>query len=315
MKIRSIFCYLILATFLLALMPVVLADDVQSPAVIYQTTFSTDPHWTTNNPTTNYWDSTLGMYHFALDPTTGGYSYVPVEYDRGSFKLEYDVIINSIDDNGIFRLGFSGEDMDSTRGPNVVTQFTNAKFGKIIWLHLVTPGNKMVEVNSQNGDTLSSGPKAYDGPTVKYEINKTYHVTTNYDAESKLLSMKVSEKTSGADIWSYFVTAGEDLQGMKRIYIGLKGDYGWNGISQGYIDNVRLTAPSSVTQAPTAAVTAEATPAPTQPTAKITPVKPVSTVPTAYPTATQSPSSPVLSLVAVCIAGICIGVLSLRRRD
>ena len=43
MKIRSVICYLILAVCLLALMPVVHAEDEQSPTVIYQTTFSTDP--------------------------------------------------------------------------------------------------------------------------------------------------------------------------------------------------------------------------------------------------------------------------------
>ena len=130
------------------------------------------------------------------------------------------------------------------KGPIVLTQFTNAKFGQIMWLHLVTPGNKMVEVNSQKGDTLSSGPNAYDGPTVKYELNKTYHVTVNYEAENKLLSMKVNEKTSGKDIWSYYVNTGEELHGMNRIYLGSKGDYGMMGrYAQGYIDNVRLTVP------------------------------------------------------------------------
>jgi hypothetical protein len=313
MKIRSILSYLILAACMLALMPVVHAQDEQSSTVIYQTTFSTDPRWVTNNPSTDYWDSSLGMYHFSLDPTTGGYAYVPVEYDRGPFKLEYDLILNSIDEDAIFRLAFSGTEMDTTKGPNVATQFTNAKYGQIMSLHLVTPGNKMVEVNSQSGDTQTSGPKAYDGPTVKYELNKTYHVTTNYDSENKLISMKVSEKTSGKDIWSYFVNTGEDLSGMNRIYLGLKGDYGWAGKAQGYIDNVRLTATTSITLTPTASVTAETTLAPTMPTAKVSPIKPISTVlPAETP---KSPLSPVLSVAALCIAGLCIVVISLRRRN
>jgi hypothetical protein len=317
MNMRSFIPHLILALCLLALMPAVLAEEEQSSTVIYQTTFSMDPRWTTNNPSTDYWDSSLGMYHFSIEPSTGSYAYIPVEYDRGPFKLEYDLVLNRIDDGATFRLGFSGAEMDASKGPNVLTLFTNAKFGQIMWLHLVTPGNKMVEVNSQKGDTLSSGPSAYDGPTVKYEVNKTYHVTVNYDAENKLMSMKVNEKTSGKDIWSYYVNTGEDLHGMNRIYLGSKGDYGMMGIyAQGFIDNVRLTAPAVVTQAPTAAVTEMETAATTRPTAKATTVKPAGTAPAAVPSETpQSPVSGILAIAALCIAISGIACISQRRRN
>jgi hypothetical protein len=316
MKIRSTLSYLILAICLLALIPALHAQDEQSSTVIYQTTFSTDPRWTTNNPSTDYWDSNLGMYHFSIEPSTGSYAYIPVDYDRGPFKLEYDVILNRIDEGATFRLGLSGTEMDATKGPDVLTVFTNAKFGKIMWLHLVTPGNKMVEVNSQKGDTLSSGSGAYDGPSVKYELNKTYHVTVNYDMENKLLTMKVNEKTSGNPVWSYYVNSAEDLHGMNRIYLGSKGDYGMMNIyAQGFIDNVRLTAPAAATAAPTAVVTEGGNPVTTLPTAKVT-TRPVSMVPTAYPTQTpQSPSSGILPVAALCIAGVCLGIISLCRRD
>jgi hypothetical protein len=316
MKIRTILSYLIIATFLLALVPVVQAEDEQTSTVIYQTTFSTDPRWTTNNPSTDYWDSNIGMYHFSIEPSTGSYAYIPVQYNGGSFKLEYDLILNRLDDGATFRLGFSGVEMDGSKGPNVLTQFTNAKYGKIMWLHLVTPGNKMVEVNSQKGDTQSSGSLAYTGPTVKYEINKTYHVTVNYDDPNRLLSMKVNEKASAKDIWSYYVNTGEDLTGMKRIYVGSKGDYGMMGIyAQGYIDNVRLTAPVAVTEAPTNVITVEETAAAvTQPTAKTTTRKPVTTAPAAAE-ATQSPSSAFLPVAALGIVGICIGLFAIRRRE
>jgi hypothetical protein len=317
MKIQSIIPYLILALCLMAVLPAVQAQNDQSPTVIYQTTFSTAPNdWVTNNPTTDFWDSNLGMYHFAIEPSTGSYAYVPVEYDHGPFTLEYDVILNRVDEGATFRFGFSGTEMDPTKGPSVLTQFTNAKFGKIMWLHLVTPGNRMVEVNSQKGDTLTSGPTAYDGPTVKYELNKTYHITVNYDAETRLLSTKVNEKNTGRDIWSYYVTTGEDLHGMNRIYLGSKGDYGMMNIyAMGYIDNIRLTVPVVATPTPTAVVT-EKTSVTTFPTAKATPVKTIPPVPTSPPSEpTQSPSSAFLPVSALCIAGLCIGMISLRRRN
>jgi hypothetical protein len=317
MKIQSVISFLILVTCLLALAPAVHAED-ESPNVVYQTTFSTDPKWITNNPSTNYWDSNRGMYHFSIEPSTGCYVYIPVEYERGPFKLEYDVTLDRLDDGATFRLGFSGAEMDPGKGPMVLSQFTNAKFGRIMWLHLVTNGNKMVEVNSQKGDTLSSGPKGYyDGPTVKYELNKTYHVTVDYDSANKLLSMKVNEKTSGKDVWSYYVNVAEDLHGMNRIFLGSKGDYGMTSIyAKGYIDNVRLTTPVVAGATPTESVTAEVTPVNTQPTAKTPTQKPVTTMPTAIPAETpQSPSSVVLPVAALGIAGVCMGMLMLRRRE
>ncbi len=315
MKTQTALLCLLAACLLLACVPGVLAEEDQSASVIYQTTFSTDPKWVTNNPSTDYWDANAGMYHFAIEPSTGSYAYIPVNYDRGSFKLEYDVILNRIDEGATFRLGFSGVEMDGTKGPNVLTMFTNAKFGKIMWLHLVTPGNKLMEVNSQRGDTLTSGPLAYDGPTVKYEINKTYHVTVNYDSTSKVLSMKVNEKPSGKDVWSYFINTGEELRGMNRIYLGSKGDYGMMGIyAIGYIDNVRLTTPAKVTPATTAATVVE-TPSTTNPTPKPTTAKPIGTVPPSPPETPESPVSPVVSLAALGIGAACAGYITLRRRN
>ena len=316
MKSRSPAVLIFLALVLAAVVPAVLADD-QNPTVIYQTTFSTDPKWETNNPSSDYWDSSLGMYHFAIEPSTQGYAYIPVEYDRGPFTMEYDVIFNQLDSDAMFRFGFSGAEMDQNKGPMVLTKFTNAKFGQIMWLRVVTPGNKMVEVNSQKGDTLSSPPpNYYDGPTVKYEINKTYHVVVDYDAANEILTMKVSEKTSGKDIWSYFINTDEDLHGMNRLYLGSKGDYGMMGIyAKGYIDNVRLTVP--VTAAVTVPTTAETLSITTNPTPIPTPIKTIGTIATSA--IDETPESPLPAAVPVAAVGIAGAfgyiVRSLKRRN
>jgi hypothetical protein len=124
--------------------------------------------------------------------------------------------------------------------------------------------------------------------------------------------MKVAEKTSGQDIWGYFVKVSQDLHGMNRIYIGSKGDYGMTGIyARGYLDNVRLTVPSSQASA--------GTPAPTFVTTAIT------TLPTPYRQLSRlsartgpcqrdaaSPSSPVVVVAALCIGAL--GLLIIRNR-
>jgi len=314
MKPRTLILCLLVSTYLLALVPLPVQAADPSVNVLYQTTFAADPKWITNNPSLDYWDPGLEQYHFGIEPSTGAYAYIPVAgYDRGAFTLEYDVILNQVDEGATFRLGFSGTEMNPDKGPNVLTEFTNAKYGRIMWLHLVTPGNKMVEVNSQTGDTQSSGPSAYSGPTVKYDVNKTYHVTVNYNTDDNIVSMKVNEKMSGKEMWGYYVTASDDLSGMNRIYLGSIGDYGMMSIyAKGYLDNIRLTVPATVAPTPTATVTPAGTA-----TAPVITKKPTATMPTPYPSATTTPQSPLSGttvIAALGITGLCCG-LFLKKRN
>jgi len=151
---------------------------------------------------------------------------------------------------------------------------------------------------------VEMGPDAYKGPTATYEVNKTYHITVSYDDNTKMLSMKVRELQSGNELWSYFIQAGESMSGLNRLYLGSKGDYGQMNIyAQGYLDNVRLTIPSSgsaVTTTPAGTIPVTTIPATVTPTKKPT-LK--TTVPTPYPTDTpKSPSSGILPFIAL---GIC----------
>ncbi|MCK9632469.1 MAG: hypothetical protein M0R30_12630 [Methanoregula sp.] len=318
MRFKTLILSLLIATCLLVLVspfPVQAAtgDPVK---VLYQNSFSSNPKWVTNNPSSDYWDPGLQMYHFAIEPSTGAYAYTSVSnYDGEPFTFEYDLILNDIDDGATFRLGFSGTDMDPNTGPNILTQFTNAKYGQIMWLHLVTPSNKMIEVNSESGDTQASGDAAYNGPTVKYSLNTTYHVTVDYRKAQRTLSMKVNEKTTGKAVWGYYVNTAEDLRGMNRIYLGSIGDYGrMNIYAKGYIDNVRLTIPADVSETPTTSAPVTTTTVPVVTTKKTTP-RPTTTVPTPSPETTpESPLSGMTTIAALGITGLCCG-LFLKRRN
>jgi len=312
MQLKKIFFLSLIAVCLILMVQPIMAQSGDDQKVVYQTSFDTDPQWTTNNPSNDYWDPSMAMYHFAIEPSTGAYAYKVVDFDRGSFVLEYDVILTNIDNGATFRLGFSDYEMDVNKGPNVVTQFTNAKYGQIMWLHLVTPGNKMEDINSQHLPN-ELGMDAYAGPTVNYALNKTYHVAVTYDDNSKTIGMRVSEKTTGKEIWGYYMNTLENLHGMNRIYIGSVGDYGvMNIYAKGYIDNIRLSAPS--------ATVATTTPVPvsTAPTYAVTPSKTTPkttmTVPTPYPTETQkSPVSLIPALGALGIVTFGLGLKAVRK--
>lgn len=309
----------ILTLILMASLVVLTCAPVQGASggpvtTLYQNSFASNPKWVTNNPSSDYWDPGLQMYHFAIEPSTGAYAYVAVpNYEKQSFTFEYDLILNRVDEGTTFRLGFSGADMNPEIGPNVLTEFTNAKYGQIMWLRLVTPGNKLMKVNSESGDTQNSGDIAYKGPTVKYELNKTYRVTVDYNKPQRTLTMKVNEKTSGQEIWGYYINTVEDLSGMNRIYLGSIGDYGMmNRYAEGYIDNVRLTIPADdVATTSTPAVTVTTLAPTTRPTALPSTVQqtPLPTTETQ-----ESPLAEIPVLLALGIAAVCsVHVLKNRR--
>ena len=167
MKHPRIFLMLMLAAALIVLACPVQADS-GTQAVLYQSTFTADPHWTTNNPSTDYWDPSAEMYHFGIQPSTGNYAYSPsINYNSGSFTLEYDVLLDRVDPGATFRLGFTGDDMDFNKGPNIITAFTTSKDGQIMVLHSVTQSAIQNEVTS----AISS----YGGQTVTYQSQ--YHLS------------------------------------------------------------------------------------------------------------------------------------------
>jgi hypothetical protein len=313
MSIQKLSLGILLTLLLMVLVPAIQAQTVDGKevTVIYQTTFSNDPKWTTNNPSTNYWDPTLGMYHFSIEPSTGGYAYTDVDYSEGPFILEYDVILQRIDDAATFRMGLAGSEMDPLKGPNVLSLFTNAKYGKIMWLHVVTNGNKIIETNSQHAAN-EMGTNAYNGPTANYDLNKTYHITLDYDNDRNVVSMKVAERVTGTVVWSYYVNTWENLRGMKKLYLGSKGDYGQMNIyAVGYIDNVRLSVPVKESITPTETIassftTAIQTPKPT--------TRQTTALPTPYPTDTaKSPSSVILAIGSIGVIAICSGLSRMKR--
>jgi len=315
MSLRTIsLCLLIVACLVMLALPVQAdSDSTPSVKVIYQTPFSSDPRWTTNSPSSDYWDPSTGRYHFKMEPSTGNYAYTTIDNMNGAFTFEYDVTLDRIDDEAAFRMGLTGSEMDFNKGPNVFSMFTNGKHGQIMWLHVVTVGSKQMEVNSQSDDQLTSGPLAYKGPTVKFELNKTYHVATSYDDDTNTITMRVSEKVSGKEIWSYFIKTVENMRDMNRIYLGSRGDYrAMSTFASGHIDNVRLTEPVAVTitSAEATKVPSITTIPPKTPTPKLSTV-----VPTSYPADTPSSPSPgVLAIAAIGIIGVC-GVLAGKKKN
>ena len=293
---------------MLFVLPVSAATTTQDE-VLYQTTFATDPGWTTNSPHSYYWVPEKGVYHYSIEPGNGGNAYIQIpDYPGGSFTLEFDVTPTSTPDGTTFRLGFSTQQMDRTKGTIALSEFTNGKYGKIMSIRAVTPGNRLVEVTSQ---AFSYGKKTgvypsqdttSNAPTVNFVDNHTYHVTLKYDDPTTTLSMQVIDKTAISNLWGYYIDTTDPLRGMNYLVVGTVGDYSTPvGSADGYIDNVRLTIPVTVT------VTS------TPPTTAGTPVT-MSTTPQALKTTIQqtaaapasTTASPIPLIIPLAAAGIAL---------
>lgn len=241
---RYLLIFFLAAGFLVLAVPLVYAETLVRDTVVYETTFTTDPNWITNGPRSYYWVPDKGIYHYAIEPGTGGYAYVGVADAEGSYTLEYDVTPTSTVENSAFRFGYTTKEMDRTTGPVIMSEFTNGKYGRLMWLRAVTTSNKLMEISSQ---AFSYGEKT-GAPTVNFEDNRTYHVVVQFDDQRDMLTMQVADKAKDTELWGYFINTKEDMKGMDRIAIGPLGDYGDNGpVAEGYIDNVRLTFKKTIT--------------------------------------------------------------------
>jgi len=275
--------------------------DTGNQIVLYQNSFATDPHWTTNNPASDYWDPAQQMYHFGMEPSTGNYAYSPpINFDSGSFSLQYDIIIQQMDQGATFRMGFTGSDMDFNKGPNVITAFTNSKYGMIMILHSVTQSAIQSEVTSD----ISS----YGGPTVTYQLNTTYHVEADYNNDTNVVTETVTNKQTNQQLWSYFTPTQSALKGMNRVYLGNVGDYGTMGLfAVGWIDNVQLTA-----SAPATPVTPTPTPFVTQPTYAINQTAEVTKTIAYTPIPTSTKKSSLPELIPLSALGL-VGIIAIIR--
>jgi hypothetical protein len=263
---------------------------------IYQTDFSTNPNWTTNNPTRYYWNSTNEMYHYFVEGGTGGYTNVPVPHDENFslLVLEYDIIPIRTDIDSAFRLDLTGTDLNINKGPSIISEFSNKRDLHTMWLRVITQNSNLKEVGS-----LTS---AYPGETKTFEDNTTYHVTVRYNKDSGSVDIKI--ESNNTPVWGYFLNTDQELLFLDVLAITSVGDYGNIGQSaEGYIDNVDLYMYQQVEPTP-AETTIPSTPIPSLTTVE------TSIPPTEIPITTQAASG----LWIPVTAGLIVGLLSVLWR-
>jgi hypothetical protein len=243
---------------------------------VYSTDFSTDPHWSTNNPATNYYDPAMGAFHYLMRDGSGAYVNVKVPYDGESFTLAFDILPQRTDYQASVKFGLGDDDQVTNQRLTMFTEFENGPYGRLIWIRSIDGQNQRREASSYY--------LSYGRPTVQFTDGIWYHVAMDYRVDSRSLSISVIRRNDSVNVWQYTVDTVSIFPTMNRIYMSKIGDStNPNAIAEGYIDNVAFSLiPAAITPQPAGPQAAPGTPGSAPATAAQT---------TAAPTA-QSPQAP-----------------------
>ena len=223
------------------------ADAKAEWQTVYQTDFSTDPGWTTDQPNNFYWDSTNQQYFLSMTNqkqayTPSRYTYTNTTYGGGSFNLEWDQEMTRSDWSGGVNFGLYASDLNGG--------FADAG---------LPPGNGTVNLEYANPDaghmlilraTDASGTFVMDYAAGNYySLNTWYHNLIEYDSTTGVITATVTDMTTDNVIQELSVSGLGALSvdmtrlGGSRYPFGEDGAPGANpsAIADAVIDNVVLS--------------------------------------------------------------------------
>ncbi|HAK94174.1 MAG TPA: hypothetical protein DCM87_04020 [Planctomycetes bacterium] len=213
---------------LVGVMPVVAAISLP---LRYETDFSQDPLWTTNNPERYYLDTSDGTYFIIQEnePIPGGsYSLYDAGYDGRSFLLRFDICMLWNNYASDVQVGLYNPTLEGNPGCAVYIIFTREDRGLTILLNWYNAAGNQGGVEFTEPDFVH---------------NTWYRVAIEYDHETGLLGATVTVRDTG----SVFATLGPVSTGPFSADMGLVGSShvettgAWQVLgaqSAGKIDNV-----------------------------------------------------------------------------
>lgn len=287
--------------------------------LIYQTDFSSEPHWQTDRPRQYYWDSGKQMYHFRSDENLG-YAEMPVAYDDSSFRLEFDITIPHADPGTIARIGLSRYNKTYDADNAIMADFHSWRAGTF---RQIKDGDKLFQIFAIDAVKHVTDPEYQGACWINREDNKAnatygegriYHVIINYDRDKDTITTQV---TDNQHTQNYYVCSGlwnklGFFRGMDRIILVARQEP--NAYIEGYIDNVKLYTVDTSDQA-FLPVTTASTPPMVTPTELVNvTVQPVTPVPTPDNPPAVIPTGLILALLLIAgIAGT--GIYFWKNRD
>jgi hypothetical protein len=211
--------------------------------VVYQTDFSTDPGWITDQPQNYCWNQPGGSYFVHNTNTYPGYfpnRYAGKTMDQpvGSFELRWDIQVTRCDWSAGLYFGVwdSSLEVPTQGGEWIMCVMGRADAGHCI-----------------NFQVAANGIETYASTYPGWSLNKWYTFKVNYDSDAEVANLEVFDRATGQCIWSPTLTVPgggftKDLQFLGGN-LGFVGRYGCPGFScsavwEANLDNIVLSVPA-----------------------------------------------------------------------
>ena len=185
--------------FLTMVLTIGLVGFNQAIAVTYCTDFSTDPGWTTDQPSNYHWDEPTESYF--IHNTNTHPCYYPNRYAGktlnqpvDSFELQWDVNVTRCDWSSGLYFGV----WDSSLNWYVNCYDTPAQVGEYI----------IAEIGSVDGGRIitfwvaANGIYVYASTYTQWSLNEWYTFKISYDSDTKIAMLEVFDRDTAQSIWT-----------------------------------------------------------------------------------------------------------------
>ncbi len=188
--------------------------------LIYSTTFSSNPNWTTNNSSRFYWGSSDYTYYMENYENSAEYTYTATSWNSNSIKLEFDLEITQ--EAWGTHLGIGLYDANTSVNGN----FLEAHFGH-------DDGGKLVTIFYRDLNGLLY--RHYYGD---FLLNTWYHFVLIYDKSTNSASLTVIDKATGNEFCTLTATGLSTFSGLSKLGFTNVGTTAYQTTIKGKIDNV-----------------------------------------------------------------------------
>ena len=218
--------------------------------VPYQTDFSADPGWVTDQPSNCYWNQSAGTYHAKVENNAPAYSpnryfYQPVTWTGDSFEIQWDIKMTRADWSAGVSFGLFDENIGFAGwggGQGVCLEFANPDAGRLLWLYIYGGG----------------GLASASSPGGTYAVNAPYICKLSYNAGTGEITAELRGQGYPTAIWSKTLAVPGGFTrpltklGGSRSGFGETGYGGVNqwGVAEAEIDNVVFKRAGATTQPP-----------------------------------------------------------------
>jgi hypothetical protein len=194
---------------------------------VYQTDFSANPGWITNNSAHYYWDSASGSYYEKERNGSGEYAHSALSglQSGQKWRLEFDINPVSNGSAANVGLGFYDSDMSLTSPCQLTLSFARIDAGLYPFLEWADAG----------GYNQAQFPSAFTA-------NQWYHGLLEWNPSAGTLYGRVTRLSDGSLVGEKTATGLRAVTGIDRLAIStVDHTYGSGAEAYGFIDNVQMT--------------------------------------------------------------------------